>query len=77
MNFVLPFLLLLPSAAKQNAISLTTVSAVVAVGLWLQQYLLAMPSLASGDNSFGWQEALVTGGFAAGFVLASRIWRFR
>ena len=69
MNFLVPFLLLLSRAGKSNRAVLLTASTISAGGLWLQQYLLAMPSLAPDvPPQFG-AEALVTAGFVGLFTL--------
>jgi hypothetical protein len=70
MNFLLPFLGLMPRSAKRSRAMLAVISGMVLLGVWLQTFLLAMPSLGPGATVlFGWQEALISVGFLALFPL--------
>ena len=71
MNFLVPFLVLLPRSRKQHPKTLLGVALVIFTGLWLERYLLVAPSLAaSPEILLGGAEALITLGFLASFLLA-------
>jgi hypothetical protein len=69
LNFAIPFVVLLPKAAKKNPKVLFTVALLAALGLWLERFLLVAPSLISRGGSLGWTGAVITIGFAAGFAV--------
>jgi hypothetical protein len=70
--FVLPFALLLGIAPKRSPKMLSTVAAIVLVGLWLERYVLVYPSYYHGAESLplGWQEIGMALPFAGLFLLA-------
>jgi len=71
-NWVVPFLILLPRAAKRNAGVLGGVCVVLLVGHWLDLYLLIMPEIWSRPMA-GPLEAIIPLGYAGLFVaLVSR-----
>ena len=71
-NWVVPFLVLLPRAAKRSARVLAAVCVVLLAGHWLDLYLLIMPETWSGPMA-GPLEAIIPLGYAGLFVyLTSR-----
>jgi hypothetical protein len=68
-NFLLPFLILLGVAGKKNPKPLLLAAAIVAIGHWIDLYLLVMPPLEKSGPIYGLPEFLIFGGFAALFVL--------
>jgi hypothetical protein len=72
--FVLPFVALLPRAAKRSGAVLAGVSVIVVLGLWAQAYVLAMPSLVPAlEHRFGVQEAMASAGLAALLALTQMV----
>lgn len=70
LNFVLPFLLLLPKAAKQNGNVLLAVALMILTGTWIERLVLIGPPLTTaGQSLFEFRDALITAGFAASFLL--------
>lgn len=74
-KFVLPFLLLLPRAAKRNLNFVTTVAVLVVISEWLDLNWMIMPSFSPSGFTVGWQDI----GFFIGFVglfgfFARRFW---
>ena len=66
--FFFPFVSLIPRTTKVVN-QLTIFIAVVSLsGLWLEKYVLIVPSISEGIH-FGFIEVLITAGFASGFVL--------
>jgi hypothetical protein len=65
-----PFLVLLSRWVKEHPTTLLSVAAGIVVGMWLERYLLVVPSLwhVSGFP-LGWIELLITLGFVAAFLL--------
>lgn len=77
LTLLLPFCILLSKPVKQNPRSLAFVAGLVLAGMWLDKYLLIVPSLWHEQRApFGLLEAAVTAGFAAlvmlGYWLFSR-----
>jgi hypothetical protein len=69
LNWVVPFLVLLPRPAKRSPTVMMRVAAIVLVGRWLDLYLMVYPSRGSETPLWGAWEA-------AGIVLAiSAGWR--
>ena len=66
-NWVVPFVVLLPRAAKRNARVLAAVCVVLLVGHWLDLYLLIMPEIWSRPMA-GPLEAIIPLGYAGLFV---------
>jgi hypothetical protein len=67
-NWVVPFVVLLPRAAKRNARVLGAVCVVLLVGHWLDLYLLIVPETSSGPMA-GPLEAIIPLGYAGLFFL--------
>lgn len=75
-NWAIPFAVLLPRAAKQNAGILVKVSLLVLVGRWLDVYLMILPSINADVSVIGFCEigsmALVVGALGLLFLPALR-----
>ncbi|MGQ0814902.1 MAG: hypothetical protein ACT4O1_10615 [Gemmatimonadota bacterium] len=73
--FVLPFFTLMGVAPKRKPQILVAVAGIIAVGLWLERYMLVYPAhyFGTADAPFGWQE-IGTGLFFLGLVLRSITW---
>jgi hypothetical protein len=69
LNWGVPFVLLLPRAAKRNPALLKAVAAVVLLGRWLDLYVIAAPAVLPGPR-LGFLELLIAAGFAGLFFLA-------
>lgn len=70
-GFVIPFLALLSRALKENPRSLLAVGSLILIGMWLERYLLVVPSLGNEKTlPIGWIELFITLGFFAAFCLA-------
>lgn len=55
-NFVMPVLILMTRAAKQNAKILMILGAILLVGHWVDLYLLVMPGIMGNEASVGIHE---------------------
>ena len=74
-SLLLPFCILLSRAVKEHPRSLFGVSVLVLAGMWLDKYVLVVPSLwHQAEVPFGWLEAAITAGFAALVLLC--YWAF-
>jgi Ni/Fe-hydrogenase subunit HybB-like protein len=70
LNFLIPFLVLLPRSRKENPKTLLAVSVAIAMGIWMERYLLVVPSLTPRvARVAGWEEPLITLAFFSSFVL--------
>lgn len=70
-RFVLPFLLLLPRAAKRNSAYLEKIALIVVFGEWLDLFYLIMPAYAP-HVSFSWTDIGLFLGFLGFFAFAVR-----
>lgn len=69
-NFLVPFVILLSRTAKKAPASLFLISAVIVGGMWLERFLLVVPSLWHQPTfPFGWLEVLILAGFFAAYTL--------
>src|SRR5262249_41290852 len=66
-----PFLVLLGVRPKKSPAILGTIAFAGVVGVWLERYLLVVPSLSPRAIPFGWVQLLVTLGFFGAFMLCS------
>ncbi|MFQ5850156.1 MAG: hypothetical protein ACE5JU_06150 [Candidatus Binatia bacterium] len=67
---IAPFLALLSRRVKRDPHALLAVSLTVCVGIWLERYLLVVPSIWEQPGlPLGWMELLITSGFFAGVAL--------
>ncbi|MFQ5789123.1 MAG: hypothetical protein ACE5JI_01480 [Acidobacteriota bacterium] len=68
--FVLPFVVLLSRSLKTERGSLLPIACLVFVSVWLERYVLVVPSLWHGDGvPFGLQELAITVAFLSAFLL--------
>lgn len=64
LSVLIPFLVFLSQRVKRVPWAVLTVAGLVALGLWLERYVLVVPSLwSSGSIPLGWVEVAVTAGF--------------
>ena len=71
LTFVVPFFLLLLDRAKRGPRTLSGIALGVLLGVWLERYLLVVPSLAGGNAAPHAAVCLLVGaGSLAGFLLA-------
>ncbi|MGZ3693595.1 MAG: molybdopterin oxidoreductase, partial [Bdellovibrionota bacterium] len=71
-RFVLPFLLLLPRAAKRNSAYLEKVALLVVFGEWLDCNYLIMPAFSRSGFTFSWMDIGMFLGFLGFFAFAVR-----
>lgn len=70
MLFVIPFVLLLSRQVKQQPLMVLALAGLIAVGMWLERYLLVMPSLNPQRGlHLGFSGTMITGGFLAAMAL--------
>ena len=70
MNFLVPFVALFSRAARENRRILLASALLVVLGMWLERFLLVVPSLTPVARiSFGWSEVLISAGFFGSFAL--------
>ncbi len=68
--YIGPFIVLLSRRVKENPVTLTALAIGIVIGMWVERYLLVVPSLwPTSSLPLGWQEVLITGGFFALFLL--------
>ena len=76
LNWGVPFVVLLPRAAKRNRRVLAAVALVVLAGRWLDLYLMILPPFTGGSPAIGvWEIGLLAGGaglFGLGLLGALR-----
>jgi hypothetical protein len=76
LNWVIPFLVLLPERAKRSETVLLRVAGVVLVGRWLDLYLLIAPSLDGASPRFGiWEAGAIFGAIGLFFLVFTRMLR--
>lgn len=69
--WVIPFVLLLGASPKRTPLILGTACFSGLVGMWMERYVLVVPSLSPHKLPFGWVEILMTLGFLGLFGLCS------
>jgi hypothetical protein len=69
--WVIPFVVLMSVRTKKSPTILGTVSALGLIGLWLERYVLVVPSLSLDAIPFGPTQFLITLGFLGIFLLSS------
>jgi hypothetical protein len=73
LNWIIPFLTLMPRAAKRSEGVLLKVCAVLLVGHWLDLYLIVLPTKSGATPPFGiWEAGIFIGALALFFL-----WVFR
>lgn len=68
LNFVVPFLVLLPRQTKRNSSMLMRVCIVLLIGHWLDLYLLVVPGLMGHEVEIGFSEISIALGYAGLFM---------
>lgn len=64
LSVLIPFLIFLSRRAKQTPWLVLCVGVLISTGLWIERYVLIVPSLWSGARApFGWIEVGITAGF--------------
>ena len=71
LSWAVPFVMLLPRAAKRNPKVLQWVCAIILLGRWLDLYLAVAPPVL-GEPRLGLPEGLITAAFAGLFVYACK-----
>ena len=71
-NWAIPFLVLLPRAAKRHAVVLKWVAIVMLAGRWLDLYVAVMPQLAAAPALHPIDVLIAAGYAGAGFLVATR-----
>lgn len=74
LNWGVPFLILLSSAAKRVPAILASMAALVLVGRWLDLYLMILPPVTRGKVTLPWMELGMMLGAMALFMLAFLAW---
>ena len=70
-SFIIPFLFLLSRRVKESPRILLPIALVILIGMWIERYILVVPSLWHRPGlPFGWIELLITGGFLAAVALS-------
>ncbi len=70
-NWIIPFLVLLPRTSKRNETVLLNVCLLLIAGRWLDLYLMVLPPLVGDEPKFGFYEALPFAGAVALFLLVA------
>jgi hypothetical protein len=79
LSVLIPFLVFLSRRAKQIPWVVLSIGILISTGLWIERYVLIVPSLWSGTHApFGWIEVGITAGFlgAAGLSYLSFLQNF-
>jgi hypothetical protein len=69
--WALPFCVLMGKRPKRTPGILGTVAVLGLIGMWVERYVLVVPSLSPRQIPFGWVEVLVTLGFLGAFGLTA------
>jgi len=70
--FGIPFIVLLIRRVKMKSWAMIPLSALILGGMWLERFLLVVPSLSKGQAvPLGLQEVLITGGFLGAMGLTA------
>ena len=73
LEWILPFLILLPESAKRSRTVVLRVAVAVLIGHWLDLYLAILPAQSPEPRLTGWELALSLGTFAAvGWAVTKR-----
>ncbi len=68
-SFIIPFLIGLSRDAKQMPHLLFATAVIVLCGMWLQMYLLIVPTLYNESIPLSWRDLVIAFGFMAGLML--------
>ncbi len=69
--WLIPFTVLMSVRTKKSPIILGTVSALGLIGMWLERYVLVVPSLSHDVIPFGPTQFLITIGFLGAFLISA------
>ena len=69
--WLIPFVVLMSVRTKKSPMILGTVSALGLVGMWLERYVLVVPSLSLDAIPFGPTQFLISIGFLGAFLIAA------
>ena len=69
--WAIPFCVLMGKRPKQTPAILTMVGILGLIGMWIERYVLVVPSLSPRHIPFGWVEVLITLGFLGAFGLTA------
>ncbi len=69
--WAIPFLVLMGQRPKRTPAILRTVGVLGLIGMWIERYVLVVPSLSPRHIPFGWVEVLITLGFFGAFGLTA------
>jgi hypothetical protein len=69
--WAIPFCVLMGKRPKRTPSIMQTVCVLGLIGMWIERYVLVVPSLSPGHVPFGWIEVLITLGFAGAFGLTA------
>ena len=69
--WAIPFCVLMGKRPKRTPAILSTVAVLGLIGMWVERYVLVVPSLSPRHIPFGWVEALITLGFLGAFGLTA------
>lgn len=67
-NFTIPMIMLMSRDSKRNRSFLLIVGYIIAIGHWLDTYLLVMPGTVGGEWHLGWMEIGMALGFLGLFI---------
>lgn len=67
-NFLVPFLALMPREAPRKAAVLAIVSVILLIGHWIDFYLAVMPGITGSQGTIGWFEVGLSLGYAGLFL---------
>jgi Ni/Fe-hydrogenase subunit HybB-like protein len=75
LTFAVPFLALLSQRTKQSSSVLCFVAVIALFGMWLERYLLIVPSFGlTAAPALGWTEVVITMSFLAAMVFTYRVY---
>ncbi|MGH7814836.1 MAG: hypothetical protein ACREQI_12630 [Candidatus Binataceae bacterium] len=69
--FVIPFIVLMSQRAKKTPAVLGSVAFLGILGMWLERYVLVVPSLSLNAIPFGLTQLLITLGFLGAFIICT------
>ena len=69
--WAIPFCVLMGKRPKRTPAILGTVAVLGLIGMWIERYVLVVPSISPGYIPFGWVEPLITLGFVGAFGLTA------
>jgi hypothetical protein len=69
--WAIPFCVLMGKRPKRTPAIMRAVCVLGLIGMWIERYVLVVPSLSPAHVPFGWTELLITLGFAGAFGLTA------